>query len=555
MPQKIEFRAVSALEKVFPDIAPRTSPFLGKESMLKGESYAFQIAFRGRARGHQAVKLLARVKAPFAQCVTVREVGLVPAQLTRFGTHDHGFLRGAKPGLYPDLLRETSETNPLIALNTMWRAAWVEFTPTGAMEGGVYALQVEFVDAETGEVCGAAGTQVRLIDAPLDAQKLIYTDWFHADCISAYYGVESLSDAHFALMERYVATAVRNGVNLLLTPVFTPPLDTAVGGERPTTQLVQVTVTNGVYAFDFSALRRFVRMCKGCGVRYFEMPHLFTQWGAKAAPKIMAMVDGVYTRICGWDTPALGERYQGFLAAFLPMLVAFLQEEGIAGHTYFHISDEPREEQGEAYRAAALSVAPYLKGFEVLDALSDYGLYEKGLVKQPIPSNDHIEPFLEHKVPNLWTYYCCSQGRGVSNRFIAMSAARNRVLAMQLFKYDIKGFLHWGYNFWYSQYSRGLIDPFAVTDSQLAFPAGDAFSVYPGPEGPLESTRIRVFAAALCDLRAMQMLQRLAGKEVVLRMLEDGIDPIAFNHAPDSEDYILKTRIAVNEALEKALGK
>ena len=34
--------------------------------------------------------------------------------------------------------------------------------------------------------------------------------------------------------------AVAHGVNLLYTPLFTPPLDTQVGGERTTVQLVDV---------------------------------------------------------------------------------------------------------------------------------------------------------------------------------------------------------------------------------------------------------------------------------------------------------------------------
>ncbi|MEG0691565.1 MAG: DUF4091 domain-containing protein, partial [Oscillospiraceae bacterium] len=88
----------------------------------------------------------------------------------------------------------------------------------------------------------------------------------------------------------------------------------------------------------------------------------------------------------------------------------------------------------------------------------------------------------------------------------------------------------------------------------LAFPSGDAFSVYPGENGPLESIRIKVFAAALCDLRAMKMLKKLIGKEAVLELIEQGIDPIEFDHAPSNEDYILSLRIRINQALEKALG-
>jgi hypothetical protein len=56
-----------------------------------------------------------------------------------------------------------------------------------------------------------------------------------------------------------------------------------------------------------------------------------------------------------------------------------------------------------------------------------------------------------------------------------------------LYKFDIKGFLQWDYNFWSSQYSRCPISPYIVTDAGHDFPSGDAFLVYPGEEGPVES--------------------------------------------------------------------
>ncbi|MEG0770146.1 MAG: DUF4091 domain-containing protein [Ruthenibacterium sp.] len=553
--QQLEFRVVSALEKVFCETAPRVSPMVGKESILLGESYAFQIAFRaGTSEKQQRIRLLPRAKRCAAGSITVRGVDFVPAALTRFAEHDHDFLQGAKPGLYPDVLSEIDAKSPVLALNTLWRSVWVEFTPHAAAKGGTYRVTVDFFD-EAGAFYGSAGTQVKVIAAPLDAQTLYYTDWFHGDCISEYYHVKSLSDRHFALMRQFIETAVRSGVNMILTPIFTPPLDTAVGGERPTIQLVGVRCENNTYTFDFTNLQRFVTLCQEAGIVYFEMSHLFTQWGACAAPKIMARVQGKMQRIFGWDTPAAGEAYKTFLCAFLPQLTAFLKSAGIAERTFFHISDEPEKEHLESYRAARAMTADYLQDFCIIDALSDYDFFKSGLVETPIPSSDHIKPFLAHHVPNLWTYYCCAQGDKVSNRFLAMSGARNRVIALQLFRYDIKGFLHWGYNYWYSQYSLKTIDPFAVTDAGYAFPAGDAFSVYPGKNGPIESIRLRVFASALCDLRAMQMLCRLTDKQTVLHIIEADIAPIAFDCAPQDEDTVLKTRIAVNDALERQLSK
>ena len=121
----------------------------------------------------------------------------------------------------------------------------------------------------------------------------------------------------------------------------------------------------------------------------------------------------------------------------------------------------------------------YQNGIVGVHADLDY--YEKGLVQIPIPASNHLEPFVEKGIKGLWTYYCVSQWDRVANRFFCMPSARNRILGTQLFKYNLAGFLHWGFNFWYTQDSTRSLDPFKETDAGGAFPAGDAFMVYPGP--------------------------------------------------------------------------
>ena len=339
---------------------------------------------------------------------------------------------------------------------------------------------------------------------------------------------------------------------MILTPVFTPPLDTEVGGERPTVQLVDVQKSGDDYRFGFDRLERWVNLCLDCGVKYFEFSHLFTQWGAEHAPKIMATENGQEKRIFGWETDAAGPEYERFLDAFLPALVSFLREHGLGKRSWFHVSDEPHAEHLAAYENASRILKKHLSGFPIIDALSDYSFYENGLVERPIPASNCVEPFLEHQVPDLWTYYCCSQYKKVSNRFFCFPSARNRILGMQLYKYHIAGFLQWGYNFWYSQYSVRPIDPFRVTDAGGAFPSGDAFIVYPGEDGPLESIRSEVFHEALQDMRALTLLEEKIGRDAVIRLLDDGLEhPITFQEYPKDACWLLKKREQVNRLIRK----
>ena len=115
------------------------------------------------------------------------------------------------------------------------------------------------------------------------------------------------------------------------------------------------------------------------------------------------------------------------------------------------------------------------------------------------------------------------------------------------------GFLHWGYNFWFKQYSRGVVDPFKVSDAGGAFPGGDSFTVYPGEDGPLSSVRQKVFAMGLYDMRAMQLLERYIGYEAALRILEENGETLTFAEYPRYADYLTGVRGRINMKIASLL--
>jgi len=544
---QIETRCLSSLAKVFAD-APLSDDPVRKMTCLGNETVSFQVAYRSN-RLLKGIRV--RLESDLSEYASVRAVGLAPSELTMYPKHDENVLR-TEPGLYPDPLFPI-DGDGVAALPNQWRSLWVTIDVPAGTAPGARPVRV-LLESESGEPLGEETFELEVLAASLPEQTLIHTEWFHTDCIATYYRLDVFSEAHWAMIDKFVQTAVKHGINMILTPLFTPPLDTAVGGERPTVQLVDVTKTGDAYEFGFEKLTRWIDLCRSRGIRYFELSHLFTQWGAKHAPKIVATEDGVTRRIFGWDTDAAGEEYKSFLSQFIPALTAYLKERGLEDSCYFHVSDEPNADHLESYRSASGIVRQYADGFPMIDALSDYSFYKEGLVKQPVPGSNHIEEFLENQVPNLWTYYCCSQFQNVSNRFFCFPSARNRIIGMQLFKYDIAGFLHWGYNFWYSQYSKRPIDPFRETDAGYAFPSGDAFLVYPGEDGPIESIRMEVFYEALQDLRALRLLQSFVGKEEVITLLEDRGE-ITFDRYPTDAEWLLAKRDQINRAIARCVAE
>ena len=532
---------VSSLQRVFLDGRCDLTEH-NCDSVLKGERYSYQIAYKSSEKFFAEIV----IDSPLSQFITVRSVGNVPSELPVYES-DCEFCERNEPGLFPDVLFPI-ENNRVLIKRQNYYALWITVDLPKNTDAGDYEIKIKL--KKDGEIISENIFGLHVINAVLPEQKLIYTQWFHSDSIANYYKVPVFCEEFWTLVESFIKAAVHTGVNMLLTPVFTPPLDTEIGGERLTVQLVDVKLENGKYSFGFDRFIRWVRLAQKCGIKYFEISHLFSQWGAKYTPKIMAEVNGSKKRIFGWETSADSIEYAEFLSAFIPQLIKVIRSLGIEKSTFFHISDEPNEDQIESYSRAKSTVAPLLEDFPIIDALSDYSFYESGIINNPIPCTNDIESFIEKGFPHPWTYYCCGQGGKLSNRFFGMPLSTTRIIGFQLFKYGIEGFLQWGFNFYNSQYSLRSIDPFAVTDADSAFPSGDSFTVYPGKNGAIESVRSEVFYQALQDMRALTLLCDRIGKKRTIAAVEADFGIITFFDYPRGTEKMLNLRKSVNNYLD-----
>lgn len=544
----LKLSLASSLEKIFPEGENATQEL--KLSSLIGETISFQVACYYDGTDNKFFQV--KVTSPIEDRIIVREVVLAPSAFPCYRETDEGYLRTA-PGLFPDILRNLAESRTkLVAGQT--RSIWIDVEVQNDCVPGTYPIHIELV-SEDGAEANSITTEVKIIGVTLPELPIKHTEWFHGDCLADYYQTEACSEEHFEIMENFIETAAKRDINMILIPQFTPPLDTAVGGERTTIQLVDVYFEHGIYQFKFDKMKRFIDICLKHGIKYLEMSHLFTQWGAKAAPKIMATVDGTYQQIFGWDTPATGGKYEEFLKCYLVQLTSKLKEWGVKDITYFHLSDEPHMEHMESYQKARELVKPYLKDFQMIDALSDLRFYENELIEQPICSIDKIEAFLDHKVPQLWSYYCTSEYLKVSNRFMSMASYRNRMYGLQSYLSGVIGILHWGYNFYNTQYSFMKINPYVVTDCGCSFPSGDPFLVYPGKDRkPEESIRIMVLYEAMTDIRALRLLESMSSREYVLSLIYEELDTaITYKEYPKNSEYYLELREKINSEIERLI--
>lgn len=548
-------RIFSSLEKYIPGADIMAYPECSQIVAAKKEIVAFQFAVRND-NDFGTAQL-------FADCrtlpVTLRSVELIPSYYP--GPRTGGDVLSEESGLYSDLLKPMDKDNIFHISKGAWKVFYIQCSVPADAKCGKHTITLTLKPY--------ARPFARWSDSPVDQERKYSLDvvvdpitlpememerfeWFHCDSLTAYYKIAPWSEEHWRIVENFAANAVRHDVTVLFTPLWTPPLNTGIGLTRPDCQLLKINYdhNSGKYIFDFTRLRRYLAMGNKLGFRAFSMSHIFSQWGAKAAPAIYVtdMQTGSRIRKFGWDTPADGAEYQGFLSQLMPELLPVLRESG--KKCYFSLSDEPTVENDfEHYAKLVKFVRPLLEEFETVEAMSHLEFYNAGLVRHPVAELNKLDEF-KGIVPDLATYYCVGHPE-YTNRFFKMPLRRTRLFGTLCFIYDLKFFLHWGYNFYFNQYSDRMIDPFRESDAGGVYPSGDAFLVYPGDDGDAwDSLRGEAFYDGLQDLRMLRLLESRIGRTEVLELIRDiaGFD-LSAKVFPTSDHFIIAMRQKIREIL------
>lgn len=546
----VTIRQISSLEKVRSTDTPEYSQ-IERKTVLGGERFSYQISLWSDKAFYAQVD----VESPLKEHIRVYRVREANMDYPMHpGVPQEDYITFT-PGPMPDILIPFEEERNTMLLRSRPSTIWVKLDVPKDTKPGIYPILVTFCLRTPGEKEITTMTRemtVEVVSAQMPQQQITYTRWFYADCIADVHQVEIFSEAHWDLIEKYIAAATDVGINMILVPVHTPPLDTEIGTTRPCVQLVDIEKVGDTYRFGFAKFHRFVEICKRNGVRYYEIAHMFSQWGATCAPNILVMENGKTDYLFGWHVAANSAEYVTFLKQYIAAIAKELEAAGISENTYFHISDEPHLEHIEEYRTAAEMIRPLIGKSKTFDALSHYEFYEKGLVECPVTVVNKMKDFLPHKVPNQWTYYCCDPVSEHPNSFLAMPSYRIRILGFLLYKFDIKGFLHWGFNFYNASRSMYNINPYQTTSGDKSYPSGDGFIVYPGKNGAYPSIRGEVTFEAMQDATICYALEQHIGREAVVAMIDAaaGLD-LQFDHYPKGKDFVEKLRAKMVEKLGK----
>ncbi|MCQ2413438.1 MAG: DUF4091 domain-containing protein [Clostridia bacterium] len=535
---RIQMLTVPSVTRIFAD-RERLNPET-EGSAFRNEVYKFQIAVLSAEEDLSGLTLsFGGALKPY---LTYCPVADIPATLDNNERLDD-YVERAKDGMYPELCAEEKEFSL-----SAGKLRGVLVIVQGELPAGRHKITVFLQKGK--ELLAKTSYMLTVIDRELPETDLMITNWMHYDSIAEQHGVAVFSEEFYRIFDRYLRAYVGMGNNMLLIPTVTPALDTEIGSERLTAQLVKISKDGDTYAFDFSELDRFLAFITERGIRYFEFAHLFSQWGAKCCPKIMVSQNGEEKNLFGWNVASDSAEYRAFLTQYLTALTDHIYENGWQDRSVMHLSDEPNEDSIDLYEAHYKFVKPLIRGIRTMDALSHVDFSLRGVVDLPVPITVTAPDFVSRDIPHL-AYYCCGPENGYySNRFFVMPGERTRVIGVQLYKNRAGGFLQWGYNFYRTQLSRATVDPYAETSAGGAFLSGDAFIVYPDRErgGVEKSFRYYLMQDAFQDYRALKLLEEVAGRQTAENLLSD-FGVFGYNVYPHSPLLLRALREAINRAV------
>jgi len=493
----VVIQPVDPLEKIFRE----TSVFKTTEPVAhaaKGEHATFQFVIRSQ---QNISSLNCRVSPLRSDKDTLSDVKTGYVGYVRVGRNYPLQARDritSPSGFYPDpIVQKENVKVPADQTQPVWITVTV---PADAAEG-LY----------TGEltVTGTLGKkdfetrlplQVQVYPVKIEKTSLWVTNWFTSrpGNLKLMYGedVKPYSEKYW----EYTSMLARKMAEYRQNVALISPL-----------QLSTYTLTgDGKYNIDFSNFDKTVEIfIRENVIGRIEGGHI----GGREAGWLSNFVltvpvvepDTVYFR----PMPLSSDSAKAFYQTFIPALNNHLVEKGWDKIYMQHLMDEPIPENVETYIQIANFVRKLAPDLKFVEACHSRDV--KNTINVWVPQLDYLNSdfeFYQERAKagdEVWFYTCVNPRGEYANRFIDLPLLKTRILHWINFKYDIPGYLHWGFNKWNE-------NPYNETatiqvEGGNVLPGGDAWIVYPGDKKFNSSVRLEAMRDGIVDYELLKMLK------------------------------------------------
>ncbi len=480
----------SCLEKIKPDAAD-FKPQFTSASAFSYEQFAYQIVlFSDNPMGETA-----KIELKSTDEVKLYEVRQVPVNWPHYDHHTNETYLADKPCLLPDALFPL-EATPTLRIAKHPTVLWVNVM--------AFALGDHDIDLYiNGEY--RSRFVLKVLPYQMTRSDLVNAQYIDPCSISRAHHVSLFCDRHWSLLGKYFDMASTHGVTHLLTPIYPP-----VYGDMPfgndSTQLVRISKIRGDYEFNYDLLDSWIAIAKKNRINKFIFPPIIPSLKTLKCPKLKMTAEGKEVDVFTDETDVLSNEFFIFIRKFLRHLLKHLKQLNVHYDVAFQFTHAPSVEDEEHYCQCRSLLNRIIRGQQIADTLPTPEFIALNVGSAPFFSTAGIDAyfnfdinrhlFLDHETPD-----------SIINTLIALPSTRIRSFGAICYRYKISSL----FNLWFNYHPdscMGMPDVFTDTTCKRAVPSGNGFLVYPGPDGPIASIRLKQLLFALQDLRRLQCLER-----------------------------------------------
>jgi len=325
----------------------------------------------------------------------------------------------------------------------------------------------------------------------LSEGTFFYTNWFSLSQMEEKHSLTRWTKEWYAMLDIYATMMAYGRQNCINIPAEL------------------ISVSDGRIALDEKQLYAFIETFRRHGFQYFESPHLMYRgdeddWGD---PEL---------KVCLTKRPYGTIEAKKDVDTIVTLIRDFTTKYALTHSWLQHISDEPTAVQAECYRDVATQVRSIYPEIRIMEATSDRDTLA-GAVDIWCPTIDDFqtnETFFrgrERLNEEVLVYTCLIPGGKWLNRLLDQERLRQVYFGWGAARYNTFGYLHWGLNQYVMKdpFTQSVVHhPSPIATPNNFLPAGDTHILYPGPRGPLSSTRFEAFRIGIEDFELLQMLKR-----------------------------------------------
>jgi len=495
---------VDPLEKVFPETVFPVETF-NEIDVAKGEVASFQLVLRSM-QNRDGVKVTVKVPDLAGAVVSYGPVGYVRAERAYKEQAIDRLVSNS--GFYPDPIKDNQ---PITLQPGLAQAFYISVAVPEQAKAGAYPVNISI---NTGSETLQKSFLINVYNVKLEKQTLKIANWYtfepqYLPQMNNGAEVELYSELYWKLLKVLAEKMAAYGSNVALAS----PLDLAIYQKK-----------GDQYTFDFSRFDRTVETFKNAGVTAM-LEGAWIGWRTKGwtSDFIVLVPEPQPDTTTFLRLPIQDPRAKNFYAQFFKALVPHLKKKGWWDTYYQHIADEPIEENKQSYIDIASYIKSLVPDIRIVDACHTTDLAQT--IHLWVPQLDFFGKdyafYQERKKAGdeVWFYTCLAPKGNYANRFIDLPLIKTRLLHWINYKYQVEGYLHWGFNWWNDE---PFMESTNTNDEGGNFlPAGDGWIVYPGYHKLYSSIRLEAMRDGINDNTLLRMLE--AKDPVLAKKVIDGI--------------------------------